>query len=266
MTTKAQAKSQREVGRIKKIEKRVIGKPSSGLRRKWRRWLPRLRNDVTDLYHKLQIYKELVGVIKSNAATLDPPVFFNWMRDNYVVAICIGIRRLSDPDIRSISIRNLLDEIAMRPETLSRDSYRALHWRKGLTSRDADMSFDIIVGIGRPNVSKHVVNEDKSSLMKVDMKIRRLVNKRLAHHAPLNQAGKPPSFDEVEEALEVFDKLLAKYNSLITGDGLVTLYSHPQYDWRKAIQVPWMSDDSRQRPTRYTGPKHPIILSRMDCE
>ncbi|MDX8395452.1 MAG: hypothetical protein R8K22_03460 [Mariprofundaceae bacterium] len=258
--------STREADRIKKIEKRVIGKSSSGLRRKWRRWLPRLRNDVTDLYHKLQIYKELVEVIKSNAATIDPPVFFNWMRDNYVVAICIGIRRLSDSDVRSISIRILLDEIAMRPETLSRESYRALHWRKGLTSRDADVSFDIIVGTGRAYVSKHVVNEDKSSLMEVDMKIRRLVNKRLAHHAPLTQAGKPPTFDELEEALEVFDKLLAKYNSLITGDSLVTLYSNPQYDWRKAIQVPWMSNDPRQRPSRYNGPEHPVIFRRRDCE
>lgn len=202
------------------------------------------------------IYKELVEVVKANPKALDPPVFFNWVRDNYIVTICLGLRRLSDHRLDSISIRRLLEEVALRPKILSRIRYRALHCRRGLSKADADVSFDKIVGKTQRHIAKRVVKQDIAVLKKVDERIRLLVNKRLAHHAPLNEIRRFPTIKEIENALEVFDQLLAKYNMLITGKGPVSLYSYPRYEWRKVLQIPWMSTDPLQRPPRYRGPRH----------
>ena len=60
---------------------------------------------------------------------------------------------------------------------------------------------------------------------------------------------------EIEEVLELFDRLLAKYNTLITGEGFSTFYPTPNYDWRTVLQIPWMSSYPRQKPPHYTGPK-----------
>ncbi|MEK6775343.1 MAG: hypothetical protein AABY87_00505 [bacterium] len=243
----------------KELEKRIRPKTPAALRSKWRRWLPRLKGDVTDLYRKLQIYKELVSIVKADKKTLDPPAFFNWARDNYIVAICIGIRRLSDKDLDSISLRRLLGEVALRPDVVSRDSFRALHWQKDCTSRDADVSFDKIVGRGKSHVSAQMVTADVKKLAQADERIRRFVNKRLAHHVPLGQIRRFPTLSEVEEALEVFDELFAKYNMLISGDGFITLYATPQYDWRRVLAHAWMSNTPGRRPKRYQGPKHVYI-------
>lgn len=237
------------------MNKLLVAAPSA-LRRKWRRRLARLSKDITELYRTLHIYKELLEIVKNNPSTLKPPVFFNWCRANYTVAICMGIRRLSDNDFRSISLRRLLEELLVRNDVLTRRSYKAFYWQKGLTPNDADKSFDRIVGQGKQTIHKDTVRMDICKLKKIDDRIRKFVNKRLAHHAPLNEIKKIPTYDDIEKVLEGFDELTIKYYMLLTGAGLVTFYATPQYDWRKVLQRPWIDKDHSKWPKRYYGPNH----------
>lgn len=237
------------------LQKMRLASPSA-LRKKWRRWLGRLSEDVSGLYRNLQIYKELIAIVRDNPKTLHPPAFFQWCRTNYIVAICIGIRRLSDNDFRSISLRRLLEELLERHDVLTRTSYRAFYWPKGLTSIDAYRDFDRKVGQGKQTIQKKTVRRDICKLKKTDDRIRRYVNKRLAHNAPLYEIRNIPTYDDIENALEVFDELATKYYSLLTGAGLVSFYSTPNFDWRQVLKSPWMDRDHSKWPEKYYGPNH----------
>lgn len=247
--------------KLKKYRSLIRNISAYALRNKWRRWLPRLKDDISDLYHGLQIYKDLVEIVKADPETLKPPVFFNWAENNFLAIFCIGIRRLADEDLRSISLYRLLQEISWRPDIVNRRSYIMLQSRRGIQSSmykgilNPFKAFDEVAVKDKSRISAMLVRKDLAVLKKVEGRIRRLVNKRIAHHAPLSQIRKFPKKRQIEEALEYFDRLLAKYNTLLTGEGFSTFYATPQYDWRTVFQRPWMSSDPRQKPPHYNGPR-----------
>ena len=247
--------------KVKRYRNSIRTIPAYALRKKWRRWLPRLKDDISNLYHDLQIYKDLVEIIKANPETLNPPVFFNWAENNFLAIFCVGIRRLADTDLRSISLYRLLQEISWRPDIVSRRSYVMLQSRRGINaSRYKDIlnpfnAFDEVAVKDKSRISEKLVKRDLDDLKKVEDRIKLLVDKRIAHHAPLSQIRKFPKKRQIEEALEFYDHLLAKYYTLLTGEGYSTFYATPQYDWRIVFQRPWMSSDPRKKPPHYNGLK-----------
>lgn len=186
---------------------------------------------------------------------MKPPVFFNWARDNYVLAICLGLRRLSDVRADVVSVGRLLRELETRPEVVSRRSYRALQRQKGISGEDADETFNLLVGLGCAYLPRRAASQDIARVERGDARIRRLVNKRLAHAAPLSALRRPPSFQELENALEVFDQVLVKYDALLADGSLSTLHS-TMLDWRCVLLKPWLSSRPDERPSRYYGPQH----------
>lgn len=253
----ARRPSSQLVNRLKKIH----SASPEALRRQWQRWLHRVGIDITDLYRRLQIYKELTDVVRQHKPALDPPVFFNWAQQNYIVAICLGIRRLSDLRADSVSAARLLHEINERSELVSRASFRALSRRRGIGTNDADMVFDMHVGNGEPHIKPALVQDHLAQIEAADSRVLRLVNKRLAHHAPLTEAGKPPTFHEVESALETYDRVVVFYDRLIAGSGLTTFYATPTYNWRRVFETAWLRRTRSDWPDRYTGPQH-VRLSK----
>jgi len=234
---------------------RILAASVRALRAQWRRALLRLIAEVTDLYRRHQVYTELVHIVRNNNNALNPPVFFNWARDNYIVSICLGIRRLSDVRSDSLSLGRLLREVELRPEIISRASYRALVRRKHVSAQDADYTFDLHVGRKHSHVSKNAVTAEIGRLERSDTRIRKLVNKRLAHNAPFSQMRRPPTFQEIEDSLEEFDKLLVKYEALIAGGGLSTAWSR-LLNWHRVFWKAWVPDGPRAELPGYEGPQH----------
>lgn len=225
------------------------------LRRRWRARLPRLVDDVSRLYFKRQVYRELLDVVNSNSAILNPAPFFNWLRDNYILAICIGIRRHTDADSRSISLRRMLEDLKQRPSAVNRRAFRALYRRHGRPAGWADATFDRLVGHTHRSLTAALVQTDIDAISAADARIRLFVNKRLAHAAPRSAIRKIPTFTDADRALEIIDRVLIKYHDLLTGHGLATAYATPQYDWRQVLYKPWIADP-RSRPKRhYAGPR-----------
>lgn len=214
---------------------------------------------MTDLYRRLHIYKDLVEIVKANPATLRPADFFNWARDNYVLTMCIGIRRLADADAKVVSLGRLLREVEMRSEVVTRQSYRAVQRRKGVVRQDADETFDDLTGKRVQHLPNGVVSRDIAQIEQVEARIRRFVNKRLAHAAPLSKIRRFPTFQEIEDALEIFDQVLVRYDALLRGGGLSTL--HPDLlDWRRVFWNAWIPQGPRASLPRYRGPRH-VYLS-----
>jgi len=206
-----------------------------------------------ELYRQLAIYHEVVSVVKTNPATLRPPVFFIWLRNNYVTAIAMGIRRQLDCDHRSISLGRLLREVELRPELINRRSYRAMMRRKGLGPDDADEM--LRRRIGSTAFTASIATRDIRRVERAEERIRRLVNKRIAHTGLLSALRKPPSFQQIENAVEEIDQILVKYDALISGGGLSTTCP-AMLNWNRVLEIPWVAPGTRASISRYSGPRH----------
>jgi hypothetical protein len=127
--------------------------------------------------------------------------------------------------------------------------------RKGVQGPDADRLFVRRSGTAGTQLTADLVARDVRRMEKSGAKIKRLVDKRLAHATPLNQLRVPPTFDEIEEALEVLDQLFVKYEGLIAGGGLTTAYPY-SLNWRRVLERPWLDPQQSQGVPTYEGPRH----------
>lgn len=246
-------KPQRRELEQKRYIPKLMAMPADKVRRRWKVWLPRLTGQVMELYRQLSIYHEVVSVVKANPAALKPPVFFIWLRDNYVTAIAMGIRRQLDCDYRSISLGRLLREVEHRPELISRRSYRAMMRRKGLSPVEADEM--LRRRIGPKAFTAAIATRDIRRVERAEERIRKLVNKRIAHTGVQSALRKPPTFQQIEHAVEEIDQIFVKYDAIIGGGGLTTARA-AMLNWSRVLEIPWITPAQRDSIERYPGPRH----------
>ena len=233
-----------------------IGKKAEGeLWASWQTFFPLLTHFVTDLYHRMEIFKDMVEVVSAKPETLSPPVLFNWMRDNYIVSECMAIRRMLDVDERSISLGRLLREIELRPELLSKTRYFELVRDKGLSESAATESFDRMLGQSVDHITTELVAADIARLEDAETNIRKLVNKRFAHSSPFTQVPEFEVFHEIEQAIEELDQIVVKYDSLIYGGFLSTTHA-AKLNWKQPLAVAWLPRDTQSSVPSYGGPTH----------
>jgi hypothetical protein len=186
----------------------------------------------------MEIFQDMVKVVRANEATLKPPVLFNWMRDNYVVAECMAIRRMLDVDERSVSLGRLLREIELRPELVSKAAYIEVVKDK-IGPGEAVRSFHKLLGESRDHITAELVASDIARLEAAETNIRKLVNKRFAHASPFTTVPNFEVFTEMEMAIDEIDQITVKYDSLIYGGFLSTAHATKLY-WKQPLRVAWI--------------------------
>ncbi len=90
------------------------------IEQKWLSDLKQLENSVSKLLENRYFFRELADIMKDNSNLSPNNRFFIWIRENYLISAAIGVRRLVDKDLRSISLYTLLEDIKNNPEILSR--------------------------------------------------------------------------------------------------------------------------------------------------
>lgn len=218
------------------------------LRRKWVKWLPRMSHDLTDLLGKREIFWELQEVAKENKSILQPGSFFDWICRNYVIAQTVGIRSFMDQSKDSHSLWRMLFEMLENPGVLG----RAVHVRmyRGTPSGEelGHMSFNAVVGKSAKQLGQNAIRADLRRLEDASERVRRFVNKRVAHRTSPGEIRRLPKFNEVDAALDVLDEVFCKYNLLLRAQGISTCYATRQYDWREVLWEPWLPRGSKLRP------------------
>ena len=214
----------------------------STLRARWRSWMDGIVDDLGNLLVKKQVFEELMTIVSANAATRDPGTFLDWLVDNYVTATAIGIRRVTDAHRHSCSLGRILVEMVEHPHIMSRRAHQSLY-RKSVG--DADRTFDRIAGKNRRFVSQRVLRRDLRALRQAEERVRRYVNKRIAHTARPGAIRRLPTFGELHNALSVLDRIARRYNLLLTAYSVGTSRPILFDDWRKVLRTAWWPDDRK---------------------
>lgn len=213
------------------------------LRRKWRRWLKIIGNDLGWLLTSHDIFEEIQNIMRANKKIQSPDLFYRWMKDNYAARVALGIRRLVDPDRaykRAISLYRLIEDISKYPQAMTRNYYVSQYhkWmqKEGLADRD----FDIFANKRGPLISAYKLNRDMKRLQRETQRIRTFTNKWIAHYDLKGRIRRLPTFKDVDETLKVVDAIFCKYYLLLTRGGMTTSKPVLQYDWKKPLRHPWI--------------------------
>ena len=207
-----------------------------------------MQDDLYDLFGRKEIFWGLQEVAKDNPKLLEVDSFFDWMCRNYITAQAVGIRRFLDQDRKSHSLWHLLYELLENPKSITRAVHVRMYRKTSMGEALGHMTFDNVVGKGRACLGPAAIRTDIRSLEDASDHIRRFVNKRIAHFTKKGDLRKLPRLNDLDNALEVVDKLFHKYDLLLTGRGGDTSHATRQYDWRETLWEPWIPKGSRLRP------------------
>jgi len=226
----------------------------SQLRKKWRRWLTIIGNDLSSLLISQDIFKEIQKIIAANKKIQSPDLFYRWMKVNYAARMAVGIRRLVQPSNLSdkkkmvISLHRLIKDISQQRDAIDRDCYV-----RGYQLRDAGIAnedFDTFTDNSRDTlISKSKLNKDMVRLKEETKRIKIFRDKWIAHRGLRNVKGtikRLPTFKDVDNALNLIDEILDKYTLLLTRSSLTTRKPIHQYDWKEPLRHAWIESDPKE--------------------
>lgn len=224
--------------RFRPKQKVTDSKSHVQLRRRWRTRLPRLLNEMTDLLAKREIFWDLQNVAKKNPKVLNPAAFFHWLSTNYIIAMTMGARRFVDQSKNSHSLWRMLFEILEHPGVISRRSHTSFY--RNTPPGFGNTSFSNIAYTKGRYLPQQRVRSDLRAIENASVRIRRFVNKRVAHLAAEGQLRRAPNFNELDSAFDTIDRILCKYNLLLRGQGMSSAKATRQYDWTEVLTTAWI--------------------------
>jgi hypothetical protein len=205
-------------------------------------------NDLTELLGSREIFWELQEVAKENKKVLSPAAFFDWMCWNYISTVSVGIRRFMDQSKDSHSLWRMLYEMLEHPGILDRETHARMYASSPMGIEFGRQCYANVVGKMSPHLSQRTIRSDLRQLEDVSERVRRFVNKRIAHHTSPGTMRRLPRFNEIDAALNKLDEILSKYNFLLTAQGNESFHATRQYNWREVLLSPWIPQGSTLHP------------------
>lgn len=207
-------------------------------RRKWRRWCRAIENDILDQYkYDKLIYEEYLKIIESNKSIQSPPDFHNWCCQNYGKSLLLYIRKLSDKDSRTYSIRKLIGDIAENHKIVTQ--YACLSCYKGHHKQSILNYWNTNVGSNHKFIPKKIPLQHIEQIKLLTKKATTIVDKSIAHF-DRNKRIRTIYFEEADKIIYNLVEILYFYSVLIGGHvACDTSNYHIAYDWKAIFERPW---------------------------
>lgn len=197
---------------------------------RWGAWSQRLVQQVYDLHHHRQIWRELNKAL----GDAEDSVFLEHYTRLYVTHQCMNLRRLVDTSPDSVSLGRLLQELADHPETITRDRYLAMYGPEDWKQRIAQDAFDRYADGSGDNVDPTRVRRDLAQWKSACGPIRIFVNKSIAH---LDEDFIPKAtFDQLDHAIDTVASTMRRYNLLIDATSILDFEPTIQTDWKRPLR------------------------------
>ncbi len=205
---------------------------------RWKRWLRCIYDEIVEMALDRHVYREVQAMIASNPELQVPSVFYSWMNRAYVADMAVAIRRQTDKDSRSISLLRLIQDVRDHPEVISRRRYVGLY-RSGRMRTLGNRSFEHYAKRGTDQINPAVVRKHERELLAAERKLRRFVNRHVAHRS-MHPMRHLPTYGDLDACLDLLERLLKDYKLLIEAAGLSRVVPVVQYDWQKPFRVAWI--------------------------
>jgi hypothetical protein len=216
-------------------------------REKWVRWLEEIKQQVYSAMESRLIYRETSAIIQANKSLPEQSAFYGRLQLWYAESALMAVRRQAKIDSQAISLARLMREIQQTPELINRTYWISL-FRGYAIEHLADGMFDRIAGAGAEHVDPGTVEEDLADLRRLVASCETWADKRVAHFDH-GVAPKPPTYQELDEALDVIGRMLQKYYNFVTADAIA--YTTPEilHNWKRVFEHAWLPGRSADGPS-----------------
>lgn len=195
-----------------------------------------IRNLVVDKH----VFWEVQRIIGQNSRIHRPSAFYDLFVRAFASHAVAGIRRQIRPQKDSISLRGLLSEIIKHPKKLSRSYFRFLYRKSGVEEL-ADRDFEKLCGSDQNYIDPEKVKADLEDLRIAGEPVEKFADRRVAHR-DARDILKLPKFKNVNDCIDVLDRLCVKYHLVFLGKVVIggTMLGTFQYDWTAIFREPWL--------------------------
>jgi hypothetical protein len=227
-------------------------------KRKWRSWIRVIDRVIFDSIREDKlVFDRYYALLESNAVINTPWDFHQWVLQNHGRSLMLQVRKLTDGDRRSYSLRRLMEEmkeqIEKNPRSITRHSFVT-----AFPKRHRDIALTnwtkYAGGVRVLQLPSMVPEKDIKLLKRITKRVCILVNKDIAH-LDRRRRQRPINFDELYRLLGRLLSLAAKYGDLLgvrVADDLDN-FTIP-YDWMSIFDLPWRQSASNQ-PFKPSLPK-----------
>ena len=207
---------------------------------RWNKWVSGdLWNEVHELFNQVHVFRSWNDIVGAAVDESKKPGFFHaWVTHNYLDSISSGVRRLSDSDARTNSLRRLLDEIEEDAAQLTREWWmsRALEGAEGTWERRF-----LELSNGTESLDPQVVSNDRERLLEACEAMKGYVDKHIAHLDADRDGIDMPTIGDAHTAVKVIYQIYHRWYQIVTGDALAPL-EPPR--WEHVLSVAWIDDDT----------------------
>ena len=153
------------------------------------------------------------------------------------------------------SLARLIQDIGSKPGVTSRDRLRGWHIEQVLptygndeaeAAEIVDMTLDTVteqfLEADGSAVRGEVITTDLADLREVAERVERFATLKIAHLST-KELRSPPTWNELNAAMDALGNLLTRYAFLLTGSGRARVAPVIQTPWQQAFTVSWMRSD-----------------------
>lgn len=170
--------------------------------------LGRVYNEVLEMHHHREIWKFLTEQLPQHGGDIVNSAITRW----YVDAQAAAVRRIAG--VRSQDKQSMVRLLTVVRKDLA---------------KNPDLNREI---------EPSQIDVDIETLKKETALITRWADESVAHMGRTHSAN--PTFDQLDEAVDLLGEMLKKYYLLITGGYLARVQPVIQEDWRAPFRQPWL--------------------------
>lgn len=213
---------------------------------KWAGWLKVIYPHVTNLFLDRTIWREVRDALMADGEATSDTFLASYTRQ-YVGASAIAVRRLADPNAKandSHSIGALIEDIHKHPAVMTRERWtkrdREPDPRPGaddnmlkILSRNYDSTF----GDRSGGLDVGKVAADLATLKSRSEAVAAFASRTVAH---IDRRGMKqlPTFDDLDDSIDVVGDMYKRYYLLIDGASLLDVAPAIQHDWKQPLRRP----------------------------
>lgn len=205
---------------------------------KWRSEIDHIKTEVIVLYHNRDIYNKLFDIVENNPRIQKGNAFYEWMHLHYVVYAATTIRRLLDKHKRTISLHNLIHEIDIKKEYITREWYISQFPESFRKSSIPSRNFIDLAG-DDPNIIGSQKLIDKLGEVESVSKIIKTYVDKLVAHADRDEPDRLPKYDELDKAIDAVGKLFQHLYGILN-DSNISLKIVEEFVWVQLFEEPWI--------------------------
>lgn len=210
---------------------------NDGLFEKWTTWIERIYNETVTLFAYRSFYRGLAEITQANDE-IPASSFFDALGAWYATTQVMAVRRQTDTGRDAVSLARLLTNMADNPQVMTRERFLSLwgeeeHWR-----RRANEQYDRYAA-GADPIPAENYRADFDRFQEATRPVKDYVDRLVAHNDQ-RELSRPPTWNELNAAIDLLEEMLNKYMVLLTATGIPSADPVHQADWKDAFRVAWL--------------------------